>query len=86
MLFEKDYLSSGIASSQFYDFGGGRKLFIVNDPVQAFSYLYDEKGNLVNFRPAETKNEVAIVFYESQGLYKIYKNYENEFSILTLKK
>ncbi|WP_339810140.1 hypothetical protein [uncultured Imperialibacter sp.] len=86
VLFEKDYMSSGIASSQFYDFGGGRKLFIVNDPVQAFSYLYDEKGNLVNFRPAETMNEVAIVFYESQGLYKIYKNYENEFSILTLKK
>ncbi len=86
VLFEKDYMSTGIASSQFYDFGGGRKLFIVNDPVQAFSYLYDEKGNLVNFRPIETTKEVAIIFYESQGLYKIYKNYENEFSILSLKK
>lgn len=86
VLFEKDYLSSGIVSSQFYDFGGGRKLFAVNDPVQSFTYLYDEKGNLVNFKPVETQHEVAIIFYDAQGLYKVYRNYHNDFSILSLKK
>lgn len=86
VLFEKDYLSNGPATTQFYDFGGGRKLFVVHDPVQDFSYLYDEKGNLVNFRPVETSGEIALLFYEAQGTYNIYKTYSNEFSILSLKK
>ncbi len=86
VMFEKDYLSGSAATTQFYDFGSGRQLFIVNDPVQAFSYLYNEKGNLINFKPIETAFEVGVLLYESVGQYKIYRNYDNEFAILSLAK
>jgi len=86
VLFEKDYLSTATANAQFYDWGGGRQLFVINDPAQGLSYLYNEKGDLANLKPIETTNSVAIIFYESQGHYKIYRGHKNEFSILTLNK
>lgn len=86
VLFEKDYISSARATTQFYNFGSGRLHYIVNDPVQAFSYMYNEKGDLVNLRPIETGFEVGILYYEADGLYKIYRNYGDEFAILSLNK
>lgn len=85
-LFQKDYLSGSLAVGQFYDFGSGRQLYILHDPSQAFSYLYNEKGDLIHLRPVETEHEVGVLFYEAEGSYKIYRNYRDEFAVLSLKR
>lgn len=87
VLFEKSYISptaltSDMLEVQYYDFGAGNELFAITDKIQDFTYLFDNKGNLIKDRPIESKSGVGVLFYENEGLYRIYRSYANEFSII----
>jgi hypothetical protein len=88
LLFEKDFFSPGALASgrlvaQYYDFGAGHQVYALTDQVQGFTYLFDEQGQLVNGRPIESDFAVGLIRSEGSPAYRLYRNFENEFAILT---
>lgn len=88
LLFEKNFLSPaalarGQLQVQYYNFGAGNELFAVTDQVQEFTYLFTAQGTLVRDRPIESAFPVGILFYENENRYQVYRNFENEFSVLS---
>ena len=88
LLFEKDFfsqtaLASGRLVAQYYDFGAGRQVFALTDQVQEFTYLFDEQGRLINDRPIESDFAIGLIRSDGTPPYLLYRNFENEFAILT---
>ena len=86
VLFEKDYVASGDMRMQYYDFGRGQQVFALTDKDQEFTYLYDADGKLINYQPIESGFEIGLLYFESQKNFRVFKNYENNFSILDYKR
>ncbi|MDN5200907.1 hypothetical protein QQ008_06030 [Fulvivirgaceae bacterium BMA10] len=86
VIFEKDYVLTGDLDIQFYNFGRGVQIFAITDKEQEFTYLYDATGNLINYQPIESAHRIGLMYFESQNKYHVYKNYENQFSILEYKR
>ncbi len=88
LLFEKNFLSpaalgKGELQVQYYDFGAGNELIAVTDQVQEFTYLFTAQGSLIKDRPIESAFSVGILFYENENQYQVFRNFENEFSVLS---
>lgn len=88
LLFEKNFLSPaalarGQLEVQYYNFGAGNELFAVTDQVQEFTYLFSAQGILIKDRPIESSYPVGILFYENENRYQVFRNFENEFSVLS---
>ena len=88
LLFEKDFFSpSALASQrlsvQFYDFGAGTEVYAITDQIQEFTYLFDKNGKLVNGRPIESDYAIGLLYSEDQQAFRLYRNYENEFAVLS---
>jgi len=81
LLFEKDYLSTTALSGQYYDFGSGKKIYIVIDPIQEFAYIYLENGVLVNSRPLASGNLVGLLYFEGLQKFHVYSTFMNNFQI-----
>lgn len=86
VLFEKDYISTGDLRFQYYNFGAGNEVIIILDKEQQYAYLYDKKGDLINSQPISASEELAVMYSEGLKEYRIYKVYQNELSLLKLKK
>jgi len=78
---EKDYLSDDVRHVQYYDFGSGRKLFAVTDPVQEFTYIYNKSGKLVNARPLNSSHAIGVMYFERSGKYTVYSAYQNKVRV-----
>ncbi|MCR9253914.1 MAG: hypothetical protein NXI20_26110, partial [bacterium] len=74
--FSKSYLSEEPVQAQYYDFGPGQELIILRDTQQDYAYLYNGKGELLNNLPIETNQDLSVLFYEREGLFKVYKVYD----------
>ncbi|WPP52606.1 hypothetical protein [Catalinimonas niigatensis] len=88
LLFEKNYMSPAALASdmlevQYYDFGAGNEIFAVTDEVQEFTYLFTAQGTLIKDRPIESRFPVGILFYDNENRFQVFRNFENEFSILS---
>ena len=88
LLFEKDFispaaLSKGKLEVQYYNFGAGNEIFAVTDQVQEFTYLFNSQGILIKDRPIESRFPVGILFYENENRFQVFRNFENEFSVLS---
>ena len=86
VIFEKDYVASGEMRMQYYDFGRGQQVFALTDKDQEFTYLYDSNGKLINYQPIESGFNIGLMYFESQKNFRVFKNYENHFSILDYKR
>lgn len=86
VIFEKDYVASGDMRMQYYDFSRGQQVFALTDKDQEFTYLYDIEGKLINYQPIESGFDIGLLYFESQKNFRVYKNYENNFSILDYKR
>ncbi|WKN29796.1 DUF3352 domain-containing protein [Porifericola rhodea] len=91
LLFEKNYMSSAAMDSdmlqvQYYDFGAGNEVFAVTDKVQEFTYLFTRQGMLIKDRPIESRFPVGILYYDNDNRFQVFRNFENEFSILSFSK
>ena len=82
LLFEKDYLGAAHVHIQYFNFGADKELITVTDPVEEFTYLYDIKGNLLNFEPLNSCCPLEVQLEDKNGGYRIYKNFENQVSVL----
>ena len=88
LLFEKDFFSpSALASdmlvAQYYNFGAGNEIYAVTDQIQEFTYLFDSQGQLINDRPVESDYAIGLLYSEDQQKFRLYRNFENEFAILS---
>ncbi len=88
LLFEKDFISpaalaGGMLEVQYYNFGAGNEIFAVTDQVQEFTYLFNSQGTLIKDRPIESRFPVGILFYENENRFQVFRNFENEFSVIS---
>lgn len=83
VILEKDYLTSGRLNVQYYLFANFRSVFAVTDPVQQFTYFYNQLGVLVNAVPIENSQDVGIIYFEGQQKHHVYNVYDRKFSILS---
>lgn len=81
--FEKDYLSIDPLKIQYYNFGLGKEIIAITDQEQQFTYLYNESGDLINNRPINSAEPVAILYFNSTKQFHIFKIYNNTLSSLT---
>jgi hypothetical protein len=86
LIFEKDYITSGDMAVQFYSFGAGNEIYAITDKIQEFTYFYNGNGDLINFKPVESGFEIGLLYFEGQGKYHVYKNYDKYFQIATFGK
>lgn len=82
MLFEKDYLTATAVEVQYYHFGVDKELIAITDPEEEFTYLYDVKGNLLNFEPLNSCCPISVFYQEQEDNYLIYKSYNSKISAL----
>ncbi len=80
-IFRSNIISTRPFNYQYYDFGSDRKLYVVTDEEQEFSYLYNRNGDLINNSPINSKFDIGVIFSEKNNEYKIYTAYENKISI-----
>lgn len=74
-IFSNVFVGTNRAEVKYYDFGAGRIYFTVTDLEQELSFIYDEKGKLLNSTPLEgsaielrpTRNEMPKVFLVDQN-------------------
>lgn len=89
LVFEKNYISQGalhdgLLKVQYYDFGAGNEIYAVTDKVQEFTYLYNGAGELFNNRPVESGFEIGLLYFAQENKFQIYRNYEKDFSVISL--
>ncbi|MTI32667.1 hypothetical protein [Xanthovirga aplysinae] len=80
-LFEKDIASPEEIYIQFYDFGTGNGVFAITDPDQEFTFLYNEKGKLMNYQPIESGFKVGLIYYNRSNQLDVYHVYKSKFEI-----
>ncbi|MFW5726921.1 MAG: hypothetical protein ACOCW4_03550, partial [bacterium] len=90
LLFEKNYISpaalaAGKLEVQYYDFGAGNEIIAVTDQVQEFTYLFRPDGMLIKDRPIESRFPVAILYFDAEQRFELFRNFENEFSVVTFR-
>jgi hypothetical protein len=81
VLFEKDYLSKADLIVQYYLLENNHSIYAVTDPVQQFTYFYNQDGSLINSSPIESNTEIAMLYYENQQQHQIYSVYDNKFAL-----
>ncbi|MFD2033236.1 hypothetical protein ACFSKL_00455 [Belliella marina] len=64
---------------QFFSFGSDKNIFVVIDPIQEFTYLFNLNGELLNTLPISSKNKVEIKYSSSQNEYSIFAVSGNSF-------
>jgi len=64
-------VAEGNLKYQYFDFGSGRKIIVITDPLQEFSYLYDMSGNLLTQLPPESLGKLEISYQANLGQYLI---------------
>jgi hypothetical protein len=73
-IFSNAFIGTNRAEVKYYDFGAGRIYFTVTDIEQELSFIYDEKGKLLNSTPLEgsaielrpTRSEMPKIFLVDQ--------------------
>lgn len=82
LLFEKEYLGEKQLKVQYFIFGADKEIIALTDPQQAFTFLYDAEGNLLNAEPLNSCCPLSIVYLERENTYHIFKSYSKEVSVL----
>jgi len=83
LIFEKDYLSSANLVVQYYQLGNDHSIYAITDPVQQFTYFYDQDGILVTSSPIESSSEVALKYIENQKQHHVYSVYDSQYALLS---
>lgn len=78
VLFDYNIFSENL-KFQLFSFGADQNIFVLVDPVQEFTYLFDLKGSFLNTLPISSKNEIDIKYSSSKNEYSIYATSANTF-------
>ncbi len=70
--------------AKYYNFSPDNAVIVITDKDKNYTYLYSIDGRLMHALPLETGEEIAMIYYESKGVYTIYKTHDKALSVLTL--
>lgn len=84
-IFQQETPTNTSLSIQFYNFGGGNEIYVVNDHEQEFTYLYNKEGKLINSIPLESSFEIGLTYAESTEKYRAYKTFSNQTNVVSFK-
>ncbi len=84
-LMETNIVSSGNLAVQYYNFSTDNQIFIVVDKVQEFAYIFGKGGRQITFEPLECSQPISLLYSSRQKEYKLYKCFNNIFTIETFK-
>ncbi len=85
LLFEQDHAVSEKIMAQYYRFSADHQIIIVTDMLQEFTYIYDEKGRLLNAQPISNSGSVALIYSETNDIHTLYYTFDQSFHIAQLK-
>ncbi|MHA6249117.1 hypothetical protein ACXYMU_14345 [Pontibacter sp. CAU 1760] len=77
-LFQKRYVTSAPKIVQYFDFGGGNRIYAITETGPQKTYLYDSEGNLVGNRILESSGPITVTYNESSDIYSLSKVFRNE--------
>jgi hypothetical protein len=83
VIIEKDYLSSANLVVQYYLLGNDHSIYAVTDPVQQFTYFYNQDGILISSSPIESSGEIALMYFENQKQHNVYSVYDSQYALLS---
>lgn len=83
--FQLTHTLSSDMDVKYYTFGPDNEVIVITDRLQEFTYLYDRQGNMLHVQPLSAGNEVSMLYYESENMYKLYTTYRNKLTTLTLR-
>jgi hypothetical protein len=68
---------------QFYNFGADNEIYIITDVKNSKTFLFNSGGEISFKDGLRSSNELSILYYDSEELYKVYKVFDNELSLIT---
>ncbi len=83
IIVEKDYLTSDLRSLQYYDLGGIDNIYVVNDFIQGFGYVYNYEGKLLNNVPINNEFEIGLLKDSNKNktiIYSVFEDQVNKYS------
>ncbi|BDD06464.1 hypothetical protein [Aureibacter tunicatorum] len=81
MMFEAPQMSSSDVSTQYFRFSEHQQIIMINDKKQSFSYMYDFKGNLIDFLPLSSVGNVGLFFHRKNNTFSTCYNFNDKFNI-----
>ena len=78
VLFDYNLVSENL-KFQYYSFGADKNIFVLIDPIQEFTYLFNLEGEMLNTLPINSKDEVEIKYSSSKNEYSIFVASGNTF-------
>ena len=82
---EKNIISSGDLLVQYYNFSSDNQIIIVIDRVQEFAYVFGKDNQQITFEPLESSQKIGLLYSSRQKEYRIYKCFNNNFTVETFK-
>ena len=73
-------------TTKYYNFGVENEVIIITDVQKNLTYLYAQDGRILHSLPLETGEDISMLYYNSQGAYKLYRTFGNKLSVLNLKR
>ena len=78
-LLTQAFVTSGTKPVQYFDFGSGRRVFVLTEPGPHKAYLYDAQGHLLNGQPFDSSAPGVDLNYEpATNIYQLYRTFGTE--------
>ena len=85
-LLAQRFVTSGRKPVQYFNFGAGRRAFVLTEPGPRKAYIYDARGRLVGGQPFESSApEVGLHYEAATTTYHLYRTVGNELRRTDLK-
>ena len=81
LLFEKANFNFKNSIVQYYRFDAQNQVIILVDKEQAFTFLYDRKGKLINDFPILGDKEIRLMYFSKKNKYRLFHSLENQVLI-----
>ena len=79
VLFEKDFIDTGLKKVQFYNLGADRQIFAIKSGADVF--LYNRQGKLLNNEPLSSEYAISLVYFGAQNMCYLYLVNSNTIEI-----
>jgi hypothetical protein len=80
------FVTSGRKSVQYFNFGTGRRVFVLTEPGPNHAFIYDSQGRLVGGQPfVSSAPEVGLHYDAATSTYHLYRTVEKELRRTDLK-
>ncbi|HEX8429054.1 hypothetical protein [Hymenobacter sp.] len=66
-LLSRKFITSGLKPTQFFDFDGSRRVYVVTEPGPRRAYVYDRQGRLLGGQPFESSATAVGLEYDARN-------------------